>query len=184
MPDPARHRYELRDARGRRYPGERLEGGSWHIMQYCRSRVLSLMDTSKYDDPARGTRRWITVGLAIGGALAGAAIGVALTPLGKIVAGAPPADLANYARNAAAFAAIGALAVPLVGWSLRRVPLWRTVVEPLAGALAGAGIGVLAGSGAAFLALIPVGGAVAALRLAFTHRDPVQVGKRLSERAK
>jgi hypothetical protein len=128
------------------------------------------MDAKKYADPARNTRRWITVGLAIGGALAGAAIGIAVTPLGKIVAGAPPADMANYVRNAVAFALTGAFAVPLVAWStLRAVPLWRTVVEPLAGALAGAGVGVLVGSGTAFLALIPLGGAVAAMRLAATH---------------
>lgn len=131
------------------------------------------MDMTKYTDPARGTRRRITAGLVIGGALAGAAVGMVLTPLGKIVAGAPPADPANYLWNAGAFAVLGACVGPVVTWSaLRNVPFWRTIAEPLAGSLLGAGIGVLLGSGAAFLALIPVGAAAAAARLALTHRNP------------
>lgn len=129
------------------------------------------MVTNRYADPARGTRRWITAGLVFGGALAGAALGIALTPLGKLVAGAPPADTANYLRNAVAFAVMGACAGPAVTWlALRNAPFWRTVVEPLAGSIVGAGVGVLLGSGALFLALIPVGGAVAATRLALSNR--------------
>jgi hypothetical protein len=120
-----------------------------------------------------GTRRTITLTLLIGGAIAGVLVGTLVTPLGKIVAGAPSADLANYLRNAVAFGTIGAFAAPVVTWStLRRVPLWRAVVEPLLGAAAGAGVGALLGSGVAFLGLIPVGAAAAAGRLAMSHREP------------
>jgi hypothetical protein len=106
-----------------------------------------------------------------GGAAAGAVFGLALTPLGKIVAGAPPADLANYLWNAGAFGLIGAVLAPAAIWSaLRRVPLWRTIAEPLVGAVAGAGIGVLLGSGAAFLLLAPLGAAAAIARLQLAHR--------------
>jgi hypothetical protein len=125
-----------------------------------------------YDDPSRSTRIGITIGLTVGGALAGALIGAAITPLGKIVAGAPPADFANYVWNAVSFAIMGAVATPIAVWAgLRHVPLWRSVVEPLAGAIAGAAIGVLLGSGAAFLALIPIGGIAAASRLAVANRS-------------
>lgn len=130
------------------------------------------MVTNRYADPARGTRRWITAGLVLGGALAGAALGFALTPLGKIVAGASPADTANYIRNAVAFGIMGACVGPVVTWSvLRNAPFWRTVLEPLAGCVVGAGVGVLLGSGVLFMALIPLGGALAAGRLALVHRE-------------
>ena len=128
------------------------------------------MDTRKYDDPARSTRGWITVALVVGGAVAGALIGIAITPLGKIVAGAPPADFANYRWNAISLGIMGAIGTPLFVWSgMRSVPLWRAVLEPLAGAIAGAAIGVALGSAAAFLALTPLGLAAAATRLAWTR---------------
>jgi hypothetical protein len=127
-------------------------------------------------DPAGVTRVGITLGLVLGGALAGAVAGVVLTPLGKMVAGAPPADLANFLWNAGAFAAIGAFAAPTVIWSaLRHVPLWRAVAEPLMGALMGAAVGALLGSGPAFLLLVPLGAAAAAARLHLSHRARVQV---------
>lgn len=128
-------------------------------------------------DPARWTRRWATLGLTVAGALAGAVVGLALTVLGKIVAGAPPADAANYIWNARIFGVMGALLGPTVTWAaLRHVPLWRTVAEPLVGAVLGASIGVLLGSGAAFLLLTPVGAAAAVVRLERTHRPkPVLV---------
>ena len=133
---------------------------------------MTKIDMRKYDDPARGTRLWITLGLALGGAVAGAAFGIVLTPLGKIVAGAPPADFANYVWNATVFAVFGAFLAPFVTWSgLRRVPLWRTVAEPLAGAIAGAGIGVLLTSPVIFIAGFPLGAAAAAARLAYAHRN-------------
>ena len=127
----------------------------------------------RYLDPARPTRRWITVGLVMAGALAGAVVGVGLTALGKIVAGAPPADFANYRWNAGVFGVLGTFIAPFATWaSLRRVPLWRTITEPLAGALLGAGIGTLLGSGALFLLLTPLGAGVAAVRLERHYRYP------------
>ena len=55
------------------------------------------------------------------------------------------------------FGGLAALVSPVVSWSaLRNVPLWRTVFEPLALAVAGGLIGVLAGSGILFLALPPI----------------------------
>ena len=125
----------------------------------------------RYRDPARPVRRWITVGLLGGGALAGAACGLGLTVLGKIVAGAPPADLANYVWNASLFGVFGACMGPVVTWAaLRHVPLWRTIAEPLAGALVGAGIGTLVGSGVLFLLLAPIGAGAAVLRLGYQSR--------------
>ncbi|HVA56400.1 MAG: hypothetical protein WBQ26_09650 [Gemmatimonadaceae bacterium] len=116
--------------------------------------------------------RWrITLGLIVAGALAGAMVGVGITVLGKIVAGAPPADAANYRWNATVFGVLGACVGPLVTWSaLRRVPLWRTITEPLVGALVGAGIGTLLGSGVLFLLLTPLGAGAAVLRLERRHR--------------
>ena len=84
-------------------------------------------------NPYFSTRRWLKAGLAIGGFFAGALFGIALTRLGKIVTDAPPATLANYAWNAAVFGLVAGVISPMVAWSaLRRVPLWRTVLEPLA----------------------------------------------------
>ena len=125
----------------------------------------------RYSDPARATRWRITLGLVVAGALAGAVVGVGFTVLGKMVAGAPPADAANYRWNAMVFGVVGAFVGPLVTWSaLRRAPLWRTVTEPLVGALVGAGIGMLIGSGVLFLLLTPLGAGAAVLRLERRHR--------------
>lgn len=118
------------------------------------------------------TRRRLKVGLVIAGAIGGAIIGAALTLLGKIVAGAPPATAANYAWNMAVFGLMGAVVSPVVTWSaLRQVPLWRAVVEPLVAGAAGAAVGVLVGSGLALLILTPVGIAAAILRLNYVHRE-------------
>ena len=118
------------------------------------------------------TRRRLKLGLVIAGAVGGAIIGAALTVLGKIVGGAPPATLANYEWNMATFGVIGAVVSPVVTWSaLRRVPLWRAVTEPLVAGVAGAVVGVLVGSGPAFLILTPVGIGAAVLRLNYVHRD-------------
>jgi hypothetical protein len=44
--------------------------------------------------------RWrLRIGLIVAGAVAGALVGAALTVLGKIVAGAPPAIMQNYLWN-------------------------------------------------------------------------------------
>ena len=117
-------------------------------------------------DPYFSTRRRLKVGLTIGGFVAGAVFGIALTRLGKILTGAPPADLSDYAWNAAAFGLIAGVVSPLVSWSaLRRVPLWRTVVEPLTYAVAGGGVAVLIGSPVLLLILPPAGLALAFVRL-------------------
>lgn len=115
----------------------------------------------------------IAAGLVVAGGAAGALAGATLTALGKVVAGAPPATLANYAWNMAAFGVLAAVIGPVVTWSaLRRVPLWRTIVEPLAGALLGAGVGLALGSSAAFVALAPVGLVVSMVRLSRRYREP------------
>ncbi|HEY4216787.1 MAG TPA: hypothetical protein VGM67_06590 [Gemmatimonadaceae bacterium] len=107
--------------------------------------------------PYFATRRWLRIGLPVAGAAAGVVFSIALTIAGKIVGGAPPATLQNYAINAAWFGGLAAIVSPTVSWSaLRRVPLWRTVVEPLALAVAGCGIAAITGSAILFLILPPV----------------------------
>jgi predicted transporter len=104
------------------------------------------------------TRRLLQVGLIVAGAVAGAAFGLILTRLGKIATGAPPATLANYAWNAAVFGALAAVVSPLITWSeLRRVPLWRTVAEPLVAAVAGGCAAVIVGVPLLILVLPPLG---------------------------
>jgi hypothetical protein len=119
------------------------------------------------------TRRRLKVGLVVAGTFAGAIGGAALTVLGKIVADAPPATGPNYVWNMAAFGLMGAVLGPVITWSaLRRVPLWRTVTEPLLAGIAAAGVGVLMGSGTVFLVLAPVGVGAACWRLSYAYRDP------------
>jgi hypothetical protein len=117
------------------------------------------------------TRARVTIGLAIAGAVVGAIAGAAITVLGKIVAGAPPATLSNYLWNIDAFAAIGAIFGPAITWgSMRYVPLWRTIAEPLVAGIGGAAVGVLLGSPLLFLIAGPVGAGLAILRLNYAHR--------------
>lgn len=111
-------------------------------------------------------RRRLKVGLVLAGTISGAIFGLALTVFGKLVAGAPPATAANYAWNAAVFGILAGIVSPVVTWSgLRRVPLWRTAAEPLALAIGGGVVSVLAGSGVLFLALPPAGLVIGFLRL-------------------
>lgn len=118
------------------------------------------------------TRRRLEAGLVIAGAVGGAAVGAAITVLGKIAVGAPPATLPNYMVNICWFGLFGAVIGPIVTWSaLRRVPLWRTVVEPLVAGIGGAAIGVALGSPVLFLALVPIGIAAAVARLGFAYRE-------------
>jgi hypothetical protein len=127
-------------------------------------------------DPDFATRRRLRAGLIIAGALAGAVFGVILTRLGKIVAGAPPATLANYAWNAAVFGILAGVTSPIVSLSaLRRVPLWRTIAEPLGYAVAGGAAAVVLGIPALLLVLPPAG-----LVLGFANlrrRYPDSVGR-------
>jgi hypothetical protein len=125
-------------------------------------------------EPHLATHWRIKVGLTVAGAVAGAAFGIILTPLGKIAAGAPPATLANYVRNAVWFAAMSAVVSPIVAWStLRRVPLWRTIAEPLGLAVTGGVIGVVTSVPALLLALPPVGLVLGFMHLQRRFREPV-----------
>jgi len=123
-------------------------------------------------DPTLATRRWLKLALTVSGALAGAVFGIVLTRLGKIVAGAPPATLANYAWNAIAFGTLAGIVSPIVSWTaLRRAPLWRTVAEPLAYAVAGGGVAVILGAPVLLLILPPAGLAIGFSRLARRHPE-------------
>lgn len=118
------------------------------------------------------TRRNLEVGLVVAGLISGAIIGAAITVLGKIVTGAPPATPSNYLINMTWFALFGAVIGPTVIWTaLKRAPLWRTVVEPLLAGLAGAAVGVALGSPLLFLALVPIGIGAAATRLGYVYRE-------------
>ena len=118
--------------------------------------------------------------MTIGGALGGAAFGIFLTRLGKIGADAPPGTLGNYAWNAAVFGVIAAIVSPLATWTtLRRVPLWRTVVEPLAYAVAGGSAAVVLGAPLLLFVLPPVGLALGFARLARRYPDPQQLSSQL-----
>jgi MFS family permease len=124
-------------------------------------------------DPYFATRRRLKVGLTIAGFLGGATFGLAMTRLGKIVAEAPPATLGNYAWNAAVFGVMAAIVSPMISWStLRRVPLWRTIVEPLAYAVAGATAAVLFSVPVLILVLPPLGLAFGFKRLEQRYRVP------------
>lgn len=109
-------------------------------------------------DPSQNTRRFMQIGLVVAGAVAGAVFGLVLTRLGKLATGAPPAPLANYVWNAAVFGALAAVVSPVITWSaLRRVPLWRTVAEPLGAAVAGGCGAVILGVPGLLLVLPPLG---------------------------
>jgi hypothetical protein len=123
-------------------------------------------------DPQFATRRRLKVGLVVAGALAGFLFGLILTRLGKIVAGAPPATVGNYLWNAAVFAILAGVCNPIISWSfLRRVPLWRTLVEPLVWAAAGGAAAVTVGVPALLLLLPPVGIAIGVLNLRRQYPD-------------
>ncbi len=112
--------------------------------------------------------------------------GVILTRLGKLAAGAPPATLANYAWNAAVFGVVSAVVSPLITWSeLRRVPLWRTIAEPLAAAVAGGCIALIVGLPVLILALPPLGLGLGFANLRRRYPEPLEVGRlpsRLNQR--
>ena len=131
-----------------------------------------MIETNPYMQQYFATRWRLRFGLIIAGVVGGAIVGAALTILGKIVTGAPPATIPNYVWNIVAFGLFGAVIGPIVTWSaLRRVPLWRTMIEPVVAGVAGAAIGVAIGSPALFLALVPVGIIAAVTRLGFVYRE-------------
>jgi len=111
--------------------------------------------------------------LMVLGAVVGIVAAVPLTWFGKFISGAPDAaTAANYLWNMRAFGIMGAVFGPVLAWSaLRRVPLWRAALEPAAGAVVGASLGMMLGSGASFLLLAAGGVTAAAWRLNHAHRD-------------
>ena len=128
------------------------------------------------------TRRWLKVGLTVSGFVAGAAFGLVLTRLGKIVSGAPPATLGNYVWNAAVFGVMAGVVSPIVSWSaLRRVPLWRTVVEPLTYAIAGGSAAVVLGAPVLLLVLPPIGLALGFVRLRHRYADSRLIAQKTRE---
>jgi hypothetical protein len=118
----------------------------------------------------RATFRIILLLAVLGGVVGGLAA-IPLTWVGKVLSGAPPADLANYLWNIRAFGIIGAMFGPVLAWSsLRSVPLWRAALEPAAGAVIGAALGMATGSGAMFLLGTAAGVALPAWRLNRVYR--------------
>ena len=124
-------------------------------------------------NPPFRTRRRLVVALTVAGAVAGGVFGLILTRLGKVAAGAPPATWGNYAWNAAVFGLLSAVVSPVVSWStLRRAPLWRTVVEPLVLAVVGGSAAVFTGIPVLLLVLPPVGLALGFADLQHRYPDP------------
>jgi|CXWL01.1.fsa_nt_gi hypothetical protein len=112
--------------------------------------------------------------LAILGAVVGALASIPLTWVGKLIAGAPPATFVNYLWNMRAFSFIGAMFGPVLAWSsLRIVPLWRAALEPAIGAVIGAALGMMTGSGGLLVLGAAVGVALPAWRLNRVYRDVV-----------
>lgn len=118
------------------------------------------------------TKTKITAALAVLGAGAGAATGVALISVGSVFSGSPNGfPLDAYLWVAGLFAVIGAVVGPPVTWStMRTVPIWRALVEPAAAAvLVGAAAMMFASALAIPFAL--VGGIGAVWRLNRLYRD-------------
>jgi hypothetical protein len=111
--------------------------------------------------------------LAALGAVVGILASIPLTWIGKLLAGAPdPATAANYLWNMQAFGIMGALFGPILAWStLRRVPLWRAALEPAAGAIVGATLGMMLGSAVLLLFLAACGITLTAWRLNHAYRE-------------
>ena len=108
----------------------------------------------------------ITGLLMLLGAMAGALGSVVMTVVGKVLAGAEPADIATYLWNLRVFAAIGAVLGPVLGWgALRRVPLWRAGLEPMVAGVVGSVVGFLAAGEAGFLLGSVAGIGLATIRL-------------------
>ncbi len=123
-------------------------------------------------DPHFATRRRLKAVLVVAGASAGFVFGMVLTRLAKIVAGAPPATFGEYVWNGAWFAALAAVVSPIISWSfLRRAPLWRTIVEPLAWAVAAGTTALIVGVPTLILILPPVGLTLGFLKLHRRYPD-------------
>jgi hypothetical protein len=86
-----------------------------------------------------GRRLQVTALLSAGGAVAGALAAVGLSFLATAVANATtPVGHVVYYYGPAGFAFIGAIGTPVLTWLLmRRVPLWRAMIEPAVGGVLG-----------------------------------------------
>jgi hypothetical protein len=126
-------------------------------------------------DPHFATRRRLKAGLVVAGAVAGFVFGVILTRFAKTVTGAPPAPMGEYLWNGSCFALLAAVVSPLISWSfLRRVPLWRTVVEPLVWASGAAAMALILAVPALVLLLPPVGLTLGFLNLRRRYPDTIR----------
>jgi hypothetical protein len=113
------------------------------------------------------TRRLlITASIAGVGALTGAAAATTLNFVSAVVIqGSDPSGLVFYHWKPGAFAVAGAIAAPLLAWSvLRRAPVWRVVAEPAAAATVAA-IATLALAPWMMPIAVPVAAAAAVARL-------------------
>lgn len=129
----------------------------------------------------RRTRRWLQVGLVVAGAIAGGVFGLVLTRIGKLATDAPPATLENYLWNAAVMGVLAAVVSPIVTWhELRRVPLWRTIAEPLTAAVAGGCAAVVLGVPVLILVLPPVGLGLGYMNLRRRYPEPELDGRLMS----
>ncbi len=107
------------------------------------------------------------------GAVAGALIAVPFTYVAKLIAGAPPADIANYAWNMGVMAVAGAIFGPPVAWlTMRRAPLWRAFLEPAAGGVVGVVAGYYIGGPLGFFLGGGLGVAAATWRLHRAFPEP------------
>ena len=147
--------------------------------QEAREVSVELTALELEDDPKQNTARpslWtglkITGALAAIGGVCGVGVGIVLTYLGNVISGYPiPPSVGIYAWNAGWIGGIGAVFGPPMVWSmLRRVPLWRTLVEPAAAAL-GASVLSMLFAPALFVVSVPLAVTGAALRLRWVYRD-------------
>lgn len=86
-----------------------------------------------------GRRLQVTALLSAGGAVVGALSAVALSFLATAVANATtPVGHVEYYYGPTGFAIVGAVGTPALTWLLmRRVPLWRAILEPAVGGVLG-----------------------------------------------
>jgi len=105
--------------------------------------------------------------------LGGAVSGVVLTYLGNVISGYPTTPgIDVYTWNVGVMAGLGAVFGPPLAWTaLRRVPLWKTLLEPaIAGILASVGA-MLFLPEFLFPLLVPASILAAGARLSFVYRD-------------
>ena len=91
-----------------------------------------------------GRRLQVTALLTAGGAVAGALTAPALSFLATTVANATtPTGHIEYYYGPIGFAIVGAIGTPALTWLLmRRVPLWRAIIEPAFGGMLGTLLGL------------------------------------------